>query len=260
MFPRALVAPEVTFSTIVVRSSAEYPVTVISPRAAVAPLVMLSMASPREDTLKPLIWSSESTAPAVILSSAPPNSDEERPPEPREPTTVSTSSLEALPISVELKPASSRFATDVEVILLRTVSVAVDPDSAEALGSLSLLPLMDLTRLLTITLMTLIVSDEFESPTVASFPCDPSMILGMIWIRSSELSRLDAVTAAVAASTTKVIWELVRELESVLLVLRDDTLACLELLEEDRLALSSLITVEARVVVSGSRSFFNTFG
>jgi hypothetical protein len=71
----------------------------------------------------------------------------------------------------------------------------------------------------------------------------------MIWIRSSELSRLDAVTAAVAASTTEVIWELVRELESVLLVLRDDTLACLELLEEDRLALSSPITLEARVVV-----------
>ncbi|HIB94522.1 MAG TPA: hypothetical protein EYO60_09590 [Candidatus Lambdaproteobacteria bacterium] len=68
-------------------------------------------------------------------------------------------------------------------------------------------------------------------------------------MRSSELSRLDAVTAAVAASTTKVIWELVRELESVLLVLRDETLDCLELLVEDRLALSSLITVEARVVV-----------
>ncbi|SVD64574.1 uncharacterized protein METZ01_LOCUS417428 [marine metagenome] len=34
-----------------------------------------------------------------------------------------------------------------------------------------------------------------------------------------------------------------------MLVLRDDTLACLELLEEDRLALSSLITVEARVAV-----------
>ena len=32
-------------------------------------------------------------------------------------------------------------------------------------------------------------------------------------------------------------------------MLRDDTLACLELLEEDRLALSSLITVEARVAV-----------
>jgi len=68
-------------------------------------------------------------------------------------------------------------------------------------------------------------------------------------MRSSELSRLAAVTAAVAASTTEVIWELVRELESVLLVLRDETLACLELLVEDRLALSSRITVEARVVV-----------
>ena len=68
-------------------------------------------------------------------------------------------------------------------------------------------------------------------------------------MRSSELSKLAAVTGAVAASTTEVIWELVRELESVLLVLRDDTLACLELLEEERLALSSLITLEARVVV-----------
>jgi hypothetical protein len=108
---------------------------------------------------------------------------------------------------------------------------------------------MDFTRLLPITLMTLIVSDELERPTVANFPCDPSMIFGMIWMRSSELSRLAAVTAAVAASTTKVICELVRELESVLLVLRDETLACLELLVEDRLAPSSLITVEARVVV-----------
>ena len=185
----------------------------------------------------------------MILSIAPPSSVEESPPEPREPTTVSTSSLEAVPISVELKPASSRFATDVEVIFFRTVSVAVDPDSAEALGSLSILPLMDLTRLLAITLMTFIVSDEFESPTVASLPCDPSMILGMIWMRSSELSRLAAVTAEVAASTTEVIWELVRLLESVLLVLRDETLACLELLVEERLALSSRITVEERVVV-----------
>jgi len=49
---------------------------------------------------------------------------------------------------------------DVEVILLRTVSVAVDPDSADALGRLALLPLIDLTRLLPMTLMTLIVSDE----------------------------------------------------------------------------------------------------
>ena len=68
-------------------------------------------------------------------------------------------------------------------------------------------------------------------------------------MRSSELSRLAAVTAAVAASTTEVIWELVRELETVLLVLRDETLECLELLVEMRLALSSPITVEARVVV-----------
>ena len=39
-----------------------------------------------------------------------------------------------------------------------------------------------------------------------------------------------------------------------MLVLRDDTLACLELLEEDRLALSSPITLEARVVVVVSSS------
>jgi len=64
-------------------------------------------------------------------------------------------------------------------------------------------------------------------------------------MRSLELPKLAAVTAAVAASTTKVIWELVRELESVLLVLRDDTRDCLELLDEERLALSSAITVEA---------------
>jgi len=72
----------------------------------------------------------------------------------------------------------------------------------------------------------------------------------MIWMRSSELSRLAAVTAAVAASTTKVIWALVRLMgSSVLLVLREETLACLELLEEERLALSSMITAEEREVV-----------
>ena len=75
------------------------------------------------------------------------------------------------------------------------------------------------------------------------------MILGMIWIKSSELSRLAAVTAAVAPSTTDVICALVRELERVLLVLRDETLVCLELLVEERLALSSLITEEAREAV-----------
>jgi hypothetical protein len=67
----------------------------------------------------------------------------------------------------------------------------------------------------------------------------------MIWIKSSELARLAAETAAVAASTTEVIWELVRELVSSLLVLRDETLPCLELLVEERRALSSLITAEA---------------
>ena len=69
-------------------------------------------------------------------------------------------------------------------------------------------------------------------------------------MRSSELFIPALLTARVAASTTEVIWELVRLLESVLLVLREETLACLELLEEERLALSSMITVEAREVVS----------
>jgi hypothetical protein len=68
-------------------------------------------------------------------------------------------------------------------------------------------------------------------------------------MRSSELFIPALLTARVAASTTEVIWELVRLLESVLLVLREETLACLELLVEERLALSSRITVEARVVV-----------
>ena len=70
----------------------------------------------------------------MIFSRAPPISVAEIPPEPREPTTVSTSSLEAVPISAELKPASSRLATDVEVILFKTVSVAVESLSAEVLG------------------------------------------------------------------------------------------------------------------------------
>jgi len=76
----------------------------------------------------------------------------------------------------------------------------------------------------------------------------------MIWIKSSELSRLAAVTAAVAPSTTEVIWALVRELERVLLVLLDETRDCLELLVEERLALSSLITEEAREAVVDSVS------
>ena len=75
------------------------------------------------------------------------------------------------------------------------------------------------------------------------------MIFGMICMRSSELFIPALLTARVAASTTEVIWELVRLLESVLLVLREETLDCLELLVEERLALSSRITEEARVVV-----------
>ena len=65
-------------------------------------------------------------------------------------------------------------------------------------------------------------------------------------MRSSELSSPAVLTAAVAASTTEVIWELVRELVRVLLVLRDETLVCLELLVEERLALSSLISLAER--------------
>jgi hypothetical protein len=67
----------------------------------------------------------------------------------------------------------------------------------------------------------------------------------MIRIKSSELDRPAKLTDPVAASTTEVIWELVRELVSSLLVLRDETLPCLELLVEERRALSSLITAEA---------------
>ena len=55
ILPSAAVAPEVTNPTMVLRSLAEYPVSEISPRPAVAPLVMLSIASPRDDTEKPVI-------------------------------------------------------------------------------------------------------------------------------------------------------------------------------------------------------------
>ena len=48
-------APEVTFSTISVRLSEENPVTEISPKAAVAPPVMLSIAEPRDETSNPAI-------------------------------------------------------------------------------------------------------------------------------------------------------------------------------------------------------------
>ena len=134
MLPKAVVALEVTFSTIAERLSELKPVTSISPRAAVAPPVMLSIAAPREFTSKPEISSRESIAPAVILSNAPPISDEEIPADPRDPTTVPTNSLEAAPISEAHKPASSSLETEVEVIFLKMVSVAVAPLSAEELG------------------------------------------------------------------------------------------------------------------------------
>jgi|TARA_B110000014_G_C19965599_1_gene499798 hypothetical protein len=67
----------------------------------------------------------------------------------------------------------------------------------------------------------------------------------MIRIKSSELDRPAKLTAPLAASTIEVIWELVRELVSSLLLLRDEILPCLELLVEERRALSSLITAEA---------------
>ena len=55
ILPSAAVAPEVTDPTISSRSLTEYPERVISPRPAVAQLVMLSIASPRDDTVKPVI-------------------------------------------------------------------------------------------------------------------------------------------------------------------------------------------------------------
>ena len=84
------------------------------------------------------------------------------------------------------------------------------------------------------------------------------MILGMIWMRSPELAKLAAVTAAVAPLTTKVIWEMVRELDSVLLVFLEETLVSLpqlssrdlEVLDDERLALSSAITEDATLLVS----------
>ena len=78
--------------------------------------------------------------------------------------------------------------------------------------------------LLTITLMTLMVSVELESPTEASLVWAPSMILGINWIRSSELPIPASVTEVVAASVTSSIWELEREFVRVLLVDLEETL------------------------------------
>ena len=76
------------------------------------------------------------------------------------------------------------------------------------------------------------------------------MILGMSWIRSSELPIPASLTAVVAASVTSVICEFEREFVRVLLVDLVETrvmlplLDDLELLVELRLVFSSLMTSE----------------
>ena len=77
-------------------------------------------------------------------------------------------------------------------------------------------------------------------------------IVGISVIKSSELSRLAAVTFAVAAVVMEEIWAAVRELVRVLLVFLEETLVSLpqvssrdlEVLFDERLALSSAITVD----------------
>jgi len=76
-------------------------------------------------------------------------------------------------------------------------------------------------------------------------------------IKSSELSRLAAVTVAAAPVVIVEIWAAVRELVRVLLVFLEETLVSLpqlssrdlEVLDDERLALSSAITVDERLVV-----------
>jgi hypothetical protein len=75
-------------------------------------------------------------------------------------------------------------------------------------------------------------------------------------IKSSELSRLAAVTCSAAAVVMEEIWAAVRELESVLLVFLEETLVSLpqvsssdlEVLFDERLALSSAITEDERLI------------
>jgi hypothetical protein len=86
------------------------------------------------------------------------------------------------------------------------------------------------------------------------------MILGMSWIRSSELSRPAVLTAEVAASTTRVICALVSEFDRVFPERLSESVRLLNPGWEDlvllvvvRLLWSSLMTEEARaVLVSGA--------
>ena len=105
----------------------------------------------------------------MIFSIEPPSSEDEIPLDPNELTTVPTSSLDALPISEELRPASSRFDTEAVVIFLKMVSYAVNPESTELSGRYWFRPFTDLTMLLTITLMTFIASSESDNPMDANF-------------------------------------------------------------------------------------------
>jgi len=75
-------------------------------------------------------------------------------------------------------------------------------------------------------------------------------------IKSSELSRLAAVTVAAAAVVIVDIWAAVRELVRVLLVFLEETLVSLpqvssrdlEVLDDERLAFSSAITEDERLL------------
>ena len=63
-----------------------------------------------------------------------------------------------------------------------------------------LFPLMDLTRVLHITLKILHVSDRIKSTIVDSLPSGHLMILGMIRIKSFELSKLSVITTDISSS------------------------------------------------------------
>ena len=124
MLPKAVVAPEVTFSTIADKLSELKPVISISPKAAVAPPVMLSIAS-NEITIQNQLH-------LVILSNAPPTS-EGGPCRSKRSTTVPTNSLVAAPYQRH-QTRLVNFETEVEVIFLKMVSVGVAPLSMKNSG------------------------------------------------------------------------------------------------------------------------------
>ena len=90
-------------------------------------------------------------------------------------------------------------------MILKIVSNAVKPESTELLGRYWFRPFTDLTMLLTITLMTLMASNESESPIEESLVWVPSIIFGNSWMRSAELLRPASLTDCLAESTIRVI-------------------------------------------------------